>query len=515
MSRYVVGVDLGTSGCKVALVDEQMRCIATSRQTYAEGSAIQKHPGWVDQDPDAWVAAAKRGIREAAKAAENGKIEAISFSGQMHGLIALDAKGEVIRPCITCADGRTEEQCQEIYERLGGKERGRKKLLECTNNYMFPSFTASKILWMKENEPENYERLSVAINPKDYLRYKLTGIIGTDVSDACGFGLFDCKNNVWSQEILDAIGIPASILPKVTESDAVVGTITSECADELGLPDDVKIVAGGGDAVTQTTGCGAVLPGIFTITLGTGALVGASFETYRDNPLGTPQMFRSNSAGRYMAFGGTGSGGGALAWLQQKFFSAEKEIADATGENVFSVMSREAETVSAGCEGLMFYPMLVGQRCPFEDADTCGGYIGMRMIHEKRHLVRALMEGVALCLMDNYDVIHSMCGDIKQLSVTGGGASSDLWCQIFADAFGAEVVRYSSCSHGGAMGACMIAGCGVGIWRDLPHAASLMQVDKTFQPDERMHEKYLQLLKIYQQLYPSLKQIFHDIMRMQ
>ncbi|MCR4607960.1 MAG: xylulokinase [Oscillospiraceae bacterium] len=515
MKRYVIGVDLGTSGCKVLLADELTNCVAASRQTYAEGSMVQLHPGWVDQDPDAWVAAMKRGIIDVAKNAIGGKVEAISFSGQMHGLIALDADGKTIRPCITCADGRTEEQCQEIYEMLGGREEGRKKLLACTNNYMFPSFTATKILWLKKYEPESFKRMSAALNPKDYLRYVLTGIIGTDVSDACGYGLFDCRNNCWSQEILDAIGIPADILPPVSESDTVVGTILPECAKELGLPADVKIVAGGGDAVTQTTGCGAVRPGVFTVTLGTGSLIGASFTNYVDNTLGTPQMFRSNSAGRYMAFGGTGSGGGALAWLQDRFFRAEKETADLCGKNVFAMMSEEAESVPAGSEGLMFYPMLVGQRCPYEDADTCGAFLGMRMHHDKRHFVRSLMEGIALCLLDNYDVIRPMCGDLKEVSITGGGAGSDLWCQIHADVLGVKVIRYASYSHGGAMGACMIAGCGVGIWNDLPHAASLFQIDKLFTPDEKMHREYLEMLKIYKQFYPALEGINHSIMELQ
>ncbi len=515
MKRYVIGVDLGTSGCKVLLADELTNCVAASRQTYAAGSAVQLHPGWVDQDPDAWFDAAKRGIAEVAKYAVDGRVEAISFSGQMHGLVALDAEGKLVRPCITCADGRSEEQCRQIYEMLGGREEGRKRLLACTNNYMFPSFTASKILWLKQYEPENYRKMAVALNPKDYLRYRLCGSIGTDVSDACGYGLFDCKNNVWSWEIVDAIGIPADILPPVAESDTVVGTLKEQYAEELGLPDGVKIVAGGGDAVTQTTGCGAVRPGVFTVTLGTGSLIGASFTEFRPNPLGTPQMFRSNSAGRYMAFGGTGSGGGALAWLQERFFRAEEEAAGLSGKSVYALMGEEAESVAPGSEGLMFYPMLVGQRCPYEDADTCGAFIGMRMHHDKRHFVRSLMEGIALCLLDNYGYIRSMCGDLEEASITGGGAASDLWCQIFADVLGVKVVRYTSYAHGGAMGACMIGGCGVGIWKDLPEAAGLMQVDKCFSPDRDMHEKYLRMLEIYQRFYPALEGLNHDIMRMQ
>lgn len=505
--RYIMGVDLGTSGCKVALVDDKMRLISTSRQTYAEGSCVSLHPGWVDQDPEAWLDAVKRGIAELVPLAE-GKVEAIGFSAQMHGLIALDANGQLLRSCITCNDGRTAPQCDRIYELLGGPEAGRRKLLECTNNYMFPSFTATKILWMKENEPELFAGMAAALNPKDYLRYRMTGEIATDVSDACGYGLFDPKHNCWSGEILSAIGIPEKVLPKVVESNAQTGVMRKEMAEELGLTGEVKVIAGGGDAVVQTTGCGAVRQGVFTVTLGTGSLIGASFEGFKANPYGTPQMFRSNAPGRFMAFGGTGSGGGALAWLEERFFSEEKRQAEQQGRSVYALMSDMASEVPAGSQGLYFYPQLVGQRCPFEDNDTSGAYIGMRMYHDKRHFVRSLMEGVALCLLDNYDMIREMCGEIEQISITGGGASSDLWCQIHADVFGVEVVRYESYAHGGAVGACMIAGLGVGLWNSLAEAADMMQVDKVFAPDPEAAALYQKMLKVYKGFYPALRQTF-------
>ena len=505
-----MGVDLGTSGCKVALVDDKMRLISTSRQTYAVNSCISLHPGWVDQDPDAWLDAVKRGIAELTPLVK-GKVDAIGFSAQMHGLVALDAEGKLLRPCITCNDGRTASQCDHIYELLGGPVAGRKKLLECTNNYMFPSFTATKILWLMENEKELFAKMAVALNPKDYLRYRMTGEIATDVSDACGYGLFDPKNNCWSIEILNAIGIPEKILPKVVESNAQTGVMRKEMAVELGLTGKVKIIAGGGDAVVQTTGSGAVKQGVFTVTLGTGSLIGASFEGFKVNPYGTPQMFRSNAPGRYMAFGGTGSGGGALEWLKEKFFSEEKQLAMQQGKSVYALMSDMASEVPAGSQGLYFYPHLAGQRCPFEDNNTSGAYIGMRMYHDKRHFVRSLMEGVALCLSDNYDMIREMCGEIEQISITGGGASSDLWCQIHADVFGVNVVRYESYAHGGAIGACMIAGLGIGLWSNLVEAADMMQVDKVFTPDPHVATLYQKMLKVYKGFYPALRQTFRLI----
>lgn len=512
--KYIIGVDIGTSGCKAALVNERMELVATSRRTYAAGSAVSLHPGWVDQDPLAWFDAVLAGIAEVSGKAVDGDVVCISYSAQMHGLVALDKDGKLLRPCITCNDGRTEPQCQEIYELLGGPVAGRELLLKCTNNYMFPSFTATKLLWMKRYEPELFEKIAYALNPKDYIRYLMSGNICTDVSDACGFGLFDCRNNEWSREVVEAIGLPMSLLPPVVESDAVVGKLLPEYAEKLGLSTDVLIVAGGGDAVTQTTGCGAVDPGVFTLTLGTGAVVGASFMEFKDNPIGTAQMFRSNSAGRYMAFGGTGSGCSALCWLEDTMFGEEKAAARQLGCSVYELMSAEADMVAPGSDGLMFYPQLVGQRCPYEDAGTRGSFIGLRPFHQKKHFARSLMEGIALCLADNYDVIRPMCGDVELLSVTGGGAASDVWCGILADVFGKTVIRNKGFAYGGAIGACMIGGCGAGIWQDLSQAAALQEEEKRFEPDMARHEIYSRMLAIYKKFYISLKDIFADISKL-
>ena len=508
MKKYILGIDIGTSGTKTILVDDEGRVAAAKTVEYPLETP---KPGWTQQNPADWWQAAAESIRAVLEKSKvpGDQIAGVGFSGQMHGMVALDEAGEVVRPAILWNDQRTERQCEEITETAGGLP----GLLSYTNNRMLTGFTGGKILWMKEEEPENFARTKVILNPKDYVRYKLTGVVATEVSDASGTGLFDVKNRCFSDELIAKLGLARSLFPKCYESYEIVGQVTSEAAALTGLPAGLPVTAGGGDAVIQTMGSGLVHQGVLGVVIGTSGVVAMGLDGYKENANGELQLFCSNAKHLWHAIGVTLAAGGSYRWYRDALCAAEKEEAARTGKDVYDILGEAAEKVAPGCGGLLFLPYLSGERCPHFDSDARGVFYGLGLEHGKGAMSRAVMEGVTFSLRDVWEKIRAMDETIRpeKVVLSGGGALSPLWRQIVADVFHMPVVTVSGSGEGGAYGAALVAGVGLGIWKDLIEATSVLREETRTEPIPENVEVYDRVYALYDKIYLALKDSFKDL----
>ena len=465
-------------------------------------------PGWSEQEPRHWWQAVKSTLKQAVGAFDHvADIKAIGLSGQMHGLVALDEDCRVMRPAILWNDQRTGPQCREIHELAGGVE----GLLKLTNNRMLPGYTGGKIVWLRQNEPQLYEKLKIILNPKDYIRYRLTGEFATEVSDASGTGLFNVRQRQWSRELLDLLEIPLDWLPRCYESPEISGQLSRELADNLGLPAGLPVAGGGGDSVIQTTGTGLVEPGILGTTIGTAGIVAMALDKCYDNPKGRLQVFCNNTPDRWHTMGVTLAAGGSLRWVRDMLGGAENEVARWLGKDVYELFSREAAASEPGSEGLLFLPYLIGERCPHPDPNARGGFIGLTLRHDRRSVLRSVFEGVIFSTRDVAGLITDMGLAITQIRTSGGGALSDLWRQIHADVFNSEVITVSGSAEGGAYGAALVAGAGVGMWSSVEEAVQVAKAETRNDPIPENYEIYNKLFPIYRELYAALKSSFDKI----
>jgi xylulokinase len=500
--QFVIGIDIGTSGCKSMLIDDRGRVIARALEEY---SLSNPHPGWSEQNPEDWWQACRITIRQLLKDFDApGSIRAIGLSGQMHGMVALDKDGRVLRPCILWNDQRTGRQCQEIHDRVGGVE----GLLSLTNNRMLPGYTGGKILWVRENEPHLYEKTRMILSPKDYIRFRLTGEYATEVSDASGTGLFNVRERKWSYRLLDILDIPKDCLPLCYESPEVSGKVMASVAVEVGLPAGLSVAGGGGDAVVQTTGTGLVEPGILGTTIGTAGIVAMALDKCYDNPGGKLQVFCNNMPDKWHAMGVTLAAGGSLRWFRDAFGGSEKEISKWTGEDVYDILGREASKAEPGSEGLLFLPYLIGERCPHADPHARGAFVGLTLRHSRCHMLRSIFEGVIFSLRDVAELMRDIGIPLTQIRTSGGGAQSNLWRQIHADVFNSEVLTMSGSGEGGAYGAALVAGAGVGIWPTVEEAVKVLGVETRNAPNTENIEVYGRLFQVYRGLYGALKNSF-------
>ncbi|HUX86463.1 MAG TPA: xylulokinase, partial [Chloroflexota bacterium] len=413
-NRYLLGLDVGTSGSKALLIDVAGTVVADATTEYPMATP---RPLWAEQDPTDWWRATVTSIRQVLRAIDPAEIAGIGLTGQMHGLVLLDQRGEVLRPCIMWNDQRTGAQCNAITQRIGAQ-----RLLDLIGNPVLPGFTAPKIIWVRENEPEVYRQIAHVLLPKDYLRYRLTGAFHTEVSDASGTALLDVGRRDWSRELLAALDVPSAWLPECHESIVVSARISREAADETGLRVGTPVVGGGGDQAAQAVGSGIIHEGLVSATLGTSGVVFASSDDYRREPNGRLHAFCHAVPNRWHLMGVMLSAAGSFRWFRDAIAEADVLAARQAGVDVYERLTAQAETVPAGCEGLIFLPYLSGERTPYPDPDARGVYFGLTLRHEKPHLIRSVLEGVAYGLRDSLELMRSLGLRIEQVRASGGGA---------------------------------------------------------------------------------------------
>jgi xylulokinase len=425
----------------------------------------------------------------------------------MHGLVMLDKSDAVLRPAILWNDQRTGPQCEAITRKVGGLDR----LLQLTGNQVLPGFTAPKIVWVSENEPDVFEKTAHVLLPKDYVRFCLTGEYATEVSDASGTSLLDVAQRRWSQEMLGALDIPREWLPTCTESPEVSGRVSASAAAATGLKAGTPVVGGGGDQAAQAVGSGIVAAGIISVTSGTSGVVFAHADKYAAEAQGRLHAFCHAVPGRWHYMGVMLSAGGSFRWLRDAIGDAEKSVSRWTNDDPYDLLTREAERAPLGSEGLLFLPYLTGERTPYPDPQARGAFVGLTLRHDKGHLVRAVLEGVSFGLRDSLELIKALGVPIAQVRASGGGARSAVWRQIQADVFGAELALVNV-TEGAAYGAALLAGVGAGTYRTVEEAvAHTIHVTDRTAPIAEHVAQYEKLYPIYRSLYPALKSTFHAL----
>jgi xylulokinase len=496
-----LGIDVGTTGAKAVLVDVQGRVLASATHDYP---LLVPRPGWTEQEPHAWWEATVRSIRDVLRA-QDVEVDGVGLTGQMHGLVALDARGEVLRPAILWNDQRTAEEAAWVTEQVGPE-----RVLQLTCNPVLTGFTAPKIVWVRRHEPEVYSRITHVLLPKDYVRYRLVGALATDVADASGTSLFDVRGRRWSDEILAALEIPRSWLPDVFESPEVVGQVSKEAAGLVGLRAGVPVVAGAGDQAAQAVGTGIVRSGLASVTIGTSGVVFAHLDAVQVDPLGRTHTFCHAVPGKWHVMGVMLAAGGSLRWLRDGLAVADWHL---PGVDPYDRMTEEAAEVPAGSEGLLFLPYLSGERTPHADPFARGAFVGLTLRHRRAHLVRSVLEGVALGLRDSLEILRAMGLAPTQIRASGGGARSALWRQILADVFGTELVTVDV-TEGAAYGAALLAAVGVGAFPSVEAACDrVVRIADHARPGPS-RERYEELYRVYVELYPRLQDAMHALSRL-
>lgn len=496
MASYLLGIDVSTTATKALLIDSAGKVVGVAATEYVSATP---HPLWSEQDPALWWFAAVQSIRRllVATAVDPARIVAVGLTGQMHGLTLLDGEGSVLRPAILWNDQRTAQQCDEIRRELG-----RDQLVRITGNDALTGFTAPKILWVREHEPELFARAKRFLLPKDYLRLCLTGLQATDCADGSGTLLMDLQGRDWSTTMLDALALPRDFVPQSFEGTAITGAITAGAAEATGLRVGTPVVAGGGDQAAGAVGVGAVEEGIVSLALGTSGVVFATVNRPFYEPQGRLHAFCHCVPGRWHLMGVMLSAAGSLRWYRDMF-------APGVG---YDELLAPAVQIAPGSDGLLFLPYLTGERTPYPDPLARGAFVGLTVRHSLTHLTRALLEGVAFGLRDSFELMKETgVGDASQMRVSGGGAASPLWRQILADVLGVEMVTVNT-TEGAAYGAALLAGVGVGIWADVDSAcAAVIHVTGSTAPNAANVRQYEDVYRAYTALYPALRASFAQL----
>lgn len=496
--KYAIGVDIGTSGTKSVLFDETGRVMASAS---AEYPLWQEKNGYAEQEPADWYNASVKTIKRIIEdsGVDASDIAGVGLSGQMHGLVMLDENDEVIRRSIIWCDQRTAKECEEITERVGAE-----RLIEVTANPALTGFTASKILWVRNNEPENYSRCRHILLPKDYVRFMLTGEYATEVSDASGMQLLDVPNRCWSDEVLEKLDIDRSLLGKVYESTEITGYITEEAAKATGLKAGTPVVGGAGDNAAAAVGTGIVSDGKAFTTIGTSGVVFAHTSSVQIDPKGRVHTFCCAVPGCWHIMGVTQAAGLSLKWLRDNFCREEMDEAEQKGISEYYIMDKKAEEIPIGSDKLIYLPYLMGERTPHLDPDIRGSFFGLSAMHTKAHFIRAVMEGVAYSLQDCNSIIRGMGTEITEMMACGGGGTSALWRSMLADLYECPV-KTVSCKEGPALGVAILAFVGTGVYKTVEEACSVMiRTDKTQMPNQERSAEYAKYYRLYTKLYSAI-----------
>ena len=461
--KYVLGIDLGTSGTKTVLFDQNGKGIASATVEYP---LYQPQNGWAEQDPADWANAALATIQSVLKQSGVNPEDVVSLgiSGQMHGLVMLDEDNQVIRRSIIWADQRTAKECEEITEKVGYDT-----LIRITANPALTGFTLSKVMWVRKHEPDNYARCRHILLPKDYVRFVLTGDYATEVSDASGMQMLDVPNRCWSQELLELLDIDPALLPKVYESCEVTGHISAEAAAKTGLSEKTLVVGGAGDNAAAAVGTGVVEDGKAFTTIGTSGVVFAHTDQLAIDPKGRVHTFCCAVPGAWHVMGVVQAAGLSLKWFRDNFCAAEMEAAKQMGVDAYELTNKEAAESPIGANKLLYAPYLMGERTPHLDADCRGMFFGLSAMHQRRDLLRAVMEGVTYSLNDCLSILAGMGVAPETMLACGGGGKSPFWRQMLADVMNCPVATTVN-TEGPALGVAILASVGAGLYPSVQEA---------------------------------------------
>jgi xylulokinase len=493
---FVLGIDLGTSSTKTVLLDESGNVVAQASASYP---LLQPQPNWVEQNPADWWHAVCETIRAVLSISQlpNSSISSVALSGQMNGAVFVDAQGNPLRPAPLWLDGRSARECDEAQEKAGDLLRDR------ALHRLNPVNTLAKILWVRRHEPEVYAASHKVLIPKDWVRFKLTGQFASDVSDASVSAAFDLQRREWAWEILDALNVRHDLFPPTFESTAVVGHVTPQAAEDTGLPVGTPVCAGGGDMACMAVGGGVIAPGMVSVTIGTAGHATTFAEGVSDAAFNQLWPMCHAVPGGYFWLGCTYTGGASLTWFKENVLQADH----------FDTLTAEAANVPPGAEGLFFLPWLAGSATPHPDAHARGGFIGLTLRHTRAHLVRALMEGVVYDLRHCLECFQRLNLPLREIRIGEGGARSPLWRQIQADVF-AQPVRLMDTTDASAMGAALIAGVGVGVWRDFEEACGrAIRLGEVVAPISDNVVAYERGYRLYSRFYHDLQATFAEMAR--
>lgn len=499
MKPYVLGIDIGTSACKIAVFDKEGNVISTAAGDY---SVYYPHPGWAEQNPDEWWSAICSAVRIAL---DKGQVDpemiaGVGIDGQSWSAVAVDEEGTVLTNTPIWMDTRAKEICDELNARIGAE-----KIFNLAGNSLQPSYTTAKILWYERNLPEVYARTAKILQSNSYIAYRLTGVMTQDISQGYGLHCFDMHTGAWDEEMCEELGIPRHLLPDIYPCHAVVGTVTEEAARESGLAAGTPVVAGGLDAACGTLGAGVLRPGETQEQGGQAGGMSICTDTYRADPrliLGYHVV-----PGRWLLQGGTTGGGGVMRWLEREFGAYEREAGKAQGKSSLDLFNEAAAEVAPGSDGVVFLPYMAGERSPIWDPEAKGVFYGLNFSTTKGHFIRAAMEGVAFSLRHNLEIAEQAGAKVDVLRAMGGSANSHLWTQIKADITGKPIIVPAS-DTATTLGAAILAGVGVGMYESFEEAVALtVQEKRSHEQDPTHAEVYEKNYQIYRKLYPQLKSL--------
>ncbi|WP_260739277.1 xylulokinase [Tunturiibacter lichenicola] len=485
-----LGIDVGTGGTRAILIDRSGRVVASFSSEHA--GIRSEHIGWAEQDPEDWWRAAREAVAGVLSASKvtGSEIEAVGLTGQMHGCVMLDADGAVLRPALIWCDQRTQPQCDWLTEKIGFE-----RLIELTCNPALPNFTLTKLLWVREHQPEIFAKIAHVLCPKDYVRYRMTGEFAMDMQEASGTLLLDVTHRRWSVEVAEAAQIPMVWLPRLFEGPEICAEIHVAGAGETGLAAGTPVAAGAGDQGAGAVGMGILTPGSVSATIGTSGVVFAATDSPVKDRLGRLHTFCHAAPGRWHVMGVTNGAGLSLRYFRDTF----------APDSSYEDLTARAGKAPAGADGLLWAPYLFGERTPHLDPDARAAFVGITASHTQGHFVRAVLEGVALSLRDTFTLFEELQVPVKAIRLGGGGARGPLWRQIQADVYG-HPVELLQAEEGGAFGAALLAGTGVGAWDSVEAAcAATVRVAETIEPKNTavMNEAY----KRYRRVYPALHEI--------
>jgi xylulokinase len=500
MDKYVVGIDVGTGGTRALIIGADGKLVASATEEHEPFASSQI--GWAEQRPEDWWRAASAATRKATSAAKlkPEQIACVGFSGQMHGAVMLDERGEVVRPALIWCDVRTEKQCRDLTQLIGAD-----RLIQLTCNPALPNFTLTKFLWIREFEPANWKRVRSVMLPKDYVRFRLTGERAIDMADASGTLMLDVAKRKWSDEVLQAAQIDKSLLPSLHESPDVCGKVNAVGAEATGLAIGTPVVAGAGDQAAGATGMGIVKPSTISATIGTSGVVFAATDRPALDPRGRLHTFCHAVPGRWHVMGVTQSAGLSLRWFRDQLAS---NLAAKPGTDPYDILTTEAAATPAGADGLLWTPYLMGERTPHVDPEARAVLAGLTASHTRGHIVRAILEGVAFSLKDTFTIFDEMNLPVKTIRLGGGGARSPLWRQIQADVYGHEV-EIVEAEEGAAYGAAILAGVGAKMWPSVDAACEAIVRIAQHVPTKSENAAVMKKnYAAFRRVYPASKTIF-------